>query len=85
MKVIALTARSLRHSSVVDPIQRVAGISRRSDGGCSLVLAGQQSQLRQMGDQDLAQAAFAQAVALYDSCVERALVVGRRESGSRSW
>jgi hypothetical protein len=80
MKARPLMTRSAGYCSPVRSFEQTPAITWKFDAGGSAVFAKEPEPVRAISDRELAKAAYTQAVALYDSCVQYALATGGRSA-----
>ncbi len=73
MKATQLVTRNGAGCSMVVPLEQALQITREFPDSGLVVIDNAGMPVRSITDRDLARAAFTQAVALYDSCVEYAM------------
>jgi hypothetical protein len=73
MKAVQLMTRNVQDCPGVQPFEQATQITRGFPDRGFLVIDGDRMPVHSITDQDLARAAFTQAVALYDSCAQYAM------------
>jgi predicted transcriptional regulator len=84
MKAVQLMTRNVQACSVVDPLEQATQITREFPGSGFVVIGNDRRPVHSVTDQELARAAFTQAVALYDSCAQYAMTF-RFAGNARQW